>query len=277
MRRVGIERLGISMAVAGGLLLAPAAWAGHFDIFLANDGGQVGVAGFDFDDGMIEEARIFEAEMELDAGVFIADEPGIVSGDPDPAGMPAGWLPLQQSPALDVGFNIATTLGYNLLFWDGVGSSVNDVTLGPVPDGEVLQVLQTGCFTCASVLADGGTGSVVGFTIDNTATTVHEHPEFLLFGDASATPDTPTEGVYVLTWEMTVSGLANSSPLWIVFGAFDPDSFPGLDPEEFDEFLEGRIELAADYIALNVIPEPGTVLLLASGLAGLALRGRRPV
>jgi hypothetical protein len=256
-------------------LWAPAAGAGHFDIFMAESGGQVVTGGYDFDDNEVVETRIFEAEMQAELGQFVADEPGVVSGNPSPSTMPAGWSPLPSVPPRNVGFNLLTTLGYNLLFWDGIGDDVNDVTLGPVGGSEVMVVKQTGCFLCSTAVADGGASPVAGFVFDTTASPVHEHPEFFLLGDATPTPDAVTQGVYVLTWQATVQGLAASDPLWIVFGAFDPDSFPDLTPEEFDEFLEGRIELAASYIELNVIPEPGTLLLLGAGLLGLAAHGRR--
>lgn len=271
----GWARSGAIALLGGALSWAPAAGAAHFDIFAAESGGRVVTGGFDFDAAEIVETRVFEVEMEADAGQFVAAEPGVVSGNPSPSTMPPGWNPLPSAPPLAVGFHIPTTLGYNLLFWNGVGVDVNDVTLGPVVGGEVLVVRQTGCFRCATAVADGGTSPVAGFVFDTTASPVHEHPEFFLLGDASPTPDAVTPGVYVLTWEITVQGLATSDPLWIVFGAYDAADFPGLTPAEFDEFLEGRLELAASYIARNVIPEPGTLLLLGAGLLGLAVQGRR--
>jgi hypothetical protein len=235
-------------ALGAALSWAPPAHS-HFDIFVAESAGRTAVAGFDFDDGLIEETRIFEAEMEADGGQFVADEPGVVSGNPHPPSMPAGWLPLQQSPPLDLSFSVGTSLGFNLLYWDGLGDTPADVVLLPVPDAEVMVIEETGCFTCDVAIVDGGTARVPGFVIDDTSDPVHEHPEFFLFGDDSSTPDTPSSGVYVLSWSLSVTGLVDSRPFWIVYGVYDPADFPGLDEEEFDAFVESRIELVEEWMS----------------------------
>jgi hypothetical protein len=244
------RRLGTAWGCAA--LGAALSWAppahSHFDVFVAESAGRTAVAGFDFDDGRIEETRIFEAEMEADGGQFVADEPGIVSGDPHPPSMPAGWLPLQQSPPLDLSFSVGTSLGFNLLYWDGVGDTPADVVLLPVPDDEILVIEETGCLTCDVAIVDGGTARVPGFVIDDTSDPVHEHPEFFLFGEDSPTPDSPSSGVYVVSWNLSVTGLVDSRPFWIVYGVYDPADFPGLDEEQFDAFVESRLELVADWL-----------------------------
>lgn len=51
----------------------------------------------------------------------------------------------------------------------------------------------------------------------------------------------------------------------ITIGSIDPDGPGGVDP----------LVLKGDFIFEGVVPEPGTAILLALGLSGIAVRGRR--
>jgi hypothetical protein len=260
-------------SVAGLLVLSvTGAQAAHLDVFVANNGGQVGVAGFDFLLTEIDQTVVFESELE-NTGQFAGAEPGFTSGDPDPSTMPAGWTPL--GAGLDVSFGILAepTLGLNLLYWDGQDANadlvidVADVSFGAVPDLEVMLLQETGCFVCASATADGSASGVSGFVIDTTDVTgtIHRHLNFFLLGDSVAS-DLATEGVYLMALQMAVTGLVAADPLWIVFGAFDSLT----DPE-----IEERLEAAAGYVSAFLVPEPSALAMLALGVLGLARFGAR--
>jgi hypothetical protein len=79
-------------------------------------------------------------------------------------------------------------------------------------------------------------------------------------------------GLFQLTWDATAPlGFTNVGQFVLLGQFYDGDPFGG------GNLLDGVFEQFASYTATttNPVPEPGTLLLLGSGAAGLLLRRRR--
>jgi hypothetical protein len=188
--------------------------------------------------------------------VGAADEPGFFAvPDGAEANLPYGdTLPGNAATSLD--FLLAPfspVPGASILFWDGTGGSV---MWSAVPNFEYFDILGNG--GSGGIL--NGSNSLLGVTLDDTGLdgSLHSHPEFFLYGDGG-TAD-PTFGFYALFGRTNVDGLASSHPWAVVFDF-------GVE----DEVLH---EMAVEDV-VSFIPEPTTGSLLALGLLGLALNGRR--
>jgi hypothetical protein len=145
---------------------------------------------------------------------------------------------------------------------------VGAVAFGPVPNGERLRFQQNSIFNPGDVnaIATGGTSAVPGFVLATTAPDgfLHHHIYYRLLGNGV---DLPTNGVYLVSVEGTMPGLAASLPMYVVYnqGATDP---------------AGAAALAwvnANLVAAAPIPSLPVAVRLALPLAilvALALHGR---
>ncbi len=202
---------------------------GHFDAWVFVEDGRLKTGGAEADEGEFEtHVRVFESELG-EASPNFADEPGFYSET----------LP----PGLNLSFNIVdslrvwngtdfnTTASVDMTLWEAFGVPGSDFATTPVSPG----------------------GSTTGFdfaTADGTGF-IDDHPEFVLNAPA-------TDGVYLLTMQLTSPGYADSLPFFIVFNQNRPES---------------EHEAAADYAA-SLVPAPGAVALF--GLVGAgAIRRRR--
>lgn len=259
MRILKINLLAASLLFLG----MGTAQAQHVDATVYQEGGELVIGGMDFDALMFVDQNVFEGELfDPDTnGSFEGDEPGwnSFSDTVAPTQLPLGAdnIPGLADITLDIllGFE-----GRSLSYWDGIGP----VNFGATPDGEVLEVSH---FGGTSVL-DGGT-QATGIDIGTTSTSgfIHQHHDFALLGDSSLTPDAVTEGIYLVEGVLNVSGFANpSNELYILFATLTPAN---------EEDLEAALELAEGWVETALVPEPGSLLLLASGLGGLLALGRR--
>ncbi|MGH0034507.1 MAG: PEP-CTERM sorting domain-containing protein [Myxococcota bacterium] len=259
MRTLTLSALAASLLLMG----TDSAHAAHFDVNVYQQGGELQIGGFDFGELTFGAAEVFEGElMDPDEdGQFTGDDPGWTAlSDASVGSLPAGADNLPGS--VDVSLDIVLGLGgRSLSFWDGTGS----VSFGPTTGAEVLEV--TDFLGGVSVL-DGSAGAA-GMALGTTSATglLHEHIDYALYGDASLTPDDVTEGIYLVEAQIGVDGFLDpSSSFFILFGTFT---------EENEVEMEEAIELAEAWVETNLVPEPGTLLLLASGLTGLLVVGRR--
>ncbi len=255
----------LNLALAASLLFlgTESAQAQHVDANVYQQGGELVVGGMDFDDLLFVDANIFEGELfdpELD-GSFSGDEPGwnSFSDTVAPLQLPLGAdnIPGSTDVELDI---ILGYEGRSLSYWDGVGA----VDFGATPDGEVLEIAH---FGGTSVL--DGSAAVTGIELGTTAANglLHEHHDFTLLGDATVTPDFATEGIYLVEAVFQADGFVDpSNSLFILFATLTPAN---------EEDLEEALELAEGWVESNLVPEPGSLLLLLSGFAGLAALGRK--
>jgi hypothetical protein len=202
------------LALLVALSFPASASAQHFDVWFAQIGTRTDSAAFDFDGGgVIPGLRVLERALIWDAPVYVGSDPGYTAGA---SVFPPPTTPLPAN--VDVVFEALRerTLGWNLLFWDGVGP----VSFGPVPDGEVLVVDQNGCVTCAQTVIDGSMSDVSGFALGRTSATgtLHVHHDYFLLGDL-ALSDAPTPGVYLVTLRARAGTLDWTPPFFFVFGA----------------------------------------------------------
>jgi len=245
-------------------LVASAAGAQHLDVNVYQENGKPKIGGFSFDTLSFEDRVVFEGELmdpDLD-GQFRGDEPGwtAVSDGSVASTLPPGAdnLPPNAVATLDI---IQGLGNRSLSYWDGNGS----VSFGATPDQEVLEVLDF----LGSVSVLDGTAGATGINLGTTSASgvLHEHIDFGILGDGTGTPDAATEGIYLVEAQVRVAGLADpSDPLFIIFGTITPQN---------DAFIEAAIETAEGWVEANLVPEPGSLMLLMAGLAGLVATGRK--
>lgn len=160
------------------------------------------------------------------------------------------------------GLPVSSQLAFNLpgvlLYWNGTG----DASFSPVATGESL-VLNFGASTRTIT---GASAAQSGFNIQTIGAggAVHRHLSAFLNGpDGNAVPAAPgswgtgdgiqpADGIYLFSMELFVTpagGVAGSDPIYVVFKN-------GLD--------EASHDLAMEWVSANLVPEPGSALLLAA-------------
>jgi hypothetical protein len=218
------------------LFSAGPAEAQHFDFTFAVEGGKVVTGAFDFSqpsDPIVPDLRLFARDLNTVAAVFTSADPGFTTATAAQLA-PHG---LERFPDGDLALRIlgvetpAEPFGANLLYWDGLdadgdGTDSADVAFSAVPNGESLEIRQTGCFTCATITADGGPSDVLfqdgtasPFVVATQAPggTIHKHLDFLLFGSGGR----PTEGIYLLGLASDGSGASAAAPYYLLLHAAD--------------------------------------------------------
>ncbi len=283
----------LGAALAASVAALPSAAQEHFDVLLYDDGaGNLTAGGAEVGTAVaFPDVRVFEAEMFGDSstidpadgvggelgGDFLAEEPGFfsysdaqVSGGPP--GFPAGADNLPGDAEVRLNWLVEPTLGRSLSFWDdGLGEWAD------VPSGETL-LIDTD-FTTDPGLTLGGTTEILDMVLATTGTgdpstegALDDHPDFTMVSGSTA-------GVYLAYGTAEVDGLNGpSAPYWLVFGTLDEceeTESCDEDQEDFNLAIEEQIEAAILYTETNLVPEPGTALLLSLGLLGLGVTGSR--
>lgn len=239
--------------LAAVLLTAGVAHAQHADALLVITPGDQLVTGlYDFGDNTLVSTDTRVLEGEFDAFGTI-DEPGFNALSSGNAQLPAGFSALPGDTAVNFtgkAFSIGAQTS-NLWFWDATGP----VVFSPVTDGTILNVSKAPAVSFSANL-DGSASDVAGFTIDTTASDgfLHKHIDFSII-DAT----TAAEGFYLWSFEISADTYT-SEPIYFVHGLGDHD----------EELHEEAIE----YVETNIVPEPASLAMLASGAVCLLRRKR---
>lgn len=234
----------------------------HFDIFLARpaSGTQTIVGGADVDALAYDDVvRVFEVELGSVGGEFLALEPGVNHpdfGNPGISAYPVSAAPLEMGDVLRLLERDLTVAGVtnDLFIWNGVAP----VSFAPA---------------AANFRIDGGDplGSTAG-----VGGVFDDHP--FLVVDSDAVP-----GIYLASVVGVVDGFEPSVPVYLVMGTeslitaeflgISQGEFDMLSDEMLDEALEAVIEMAVEYVEVNVVPEPAAIVLawLAGGCGWIAV------
>jgi hypothetical protein len=259
------------------------AWASparaHSDIFVTDVGGRVAVGGandlFTDDEHYDLSTRVFEgvmipgfppgpapADYGRDEPGFFAAAAGVVDAPPLPPG--ATYLPATATvsvdfPAFAVGGN-----SDSLFYWDGSGA----VDFQPILASQPGVAMALDNNPIGAIGATGGLHVHAAYELDNGTTGV------------------PADGVYLVAPTVSVAGLADSQPFYMVWLV---DSLLVDDPtaEQVEEALEsgqtmvfgkdfGFFEHATQYVQENLaVPEPTSGLLAVCGLVGMLVIATR--
>jgi hypothetical protein len=270
------------------LLCAGPAVAQHVDITFALDGGSVVTGAFDFtspSDPIVPGVRVFARDLDTVAAVYTSADPGFTT-----AGA-AQLAPHSLAPFPDGDLTLrilsvrtpAEPLGANLLYWDGLdadadgSTGVEDVAFGVVPNGEVLEIRQTGCFGCITITADGGAadvpfrdGAASPFVVASQApgSGIHKHLDFSLIGDGVR----PTEGIYLLGLASDGMGATAAEPYYLIFHA-PHFSMPGFGA---DAKSAARAWVEANLAATGSAAEDDLAIVAVKAPARLAVGSARP-
>ena len=168
------------------------------------------VTGF-IDESTEEHTIVQRAFPVLMPGSLADDFPGFLSqgtppggNDPLPVGGNLYWdfLPMNSDGVRS-----------NLLYWDGIGSTVNDVDFGLVPTAGVSLSLYTETlldFSTAHGTDEFVQGKYVGNVTSSSTTPLHAH----LWSFIGSTTTVP-EGIYLFSIRLTMEGYENSDALYV--------------------------------------------------------------
>ncbi len=235
--------------------------AQHVDILAFDDDGRVSAGFIDADSGTTQTgARLFTETLDLIApSLFGTTAPGFFSNSDFPL-LPSSDLRFD-APAIT---HPHALLDYNLLYWDGTGA----VDFGAPADGDTLQFRLS---SAINVSVDGSPNGVAGFVIDGTSPDgiLHKHISFSARGQGGTQP---ADGLYLASIRLTMPGLADSEPIFLLFNAdFQRDAQNNIiflgDAPRVDPDSEA---LAVAWIEQNLLAPALEGDLDADGFVGIA-------
>lgn len=163
--------------------------------------------------------RVFaEALTGSDTSGYGASSPGFLNNSS---------FPLKASADLNFRLLSDPTLDRNLGWYDGTGPIAFDAP----PAGVRLYVSRaSGPGTFQNAAADGTDANVAGYRIErtNASGVIHKHLSYFLRGNGQGAPGVaplppfnaataPPTGLYVISLQLTMTGLTDSPPIWFVF------------------------------------------------------------
>lgn len=242
----------LRMQVAMALVAAAATAArAHDDVVPYALGGKIVTGGHDDLAGTNTiETRVFGYDFGEDPGdPYVIGDPGFNNGSFAVGLFPGdGLLPTNSTLA----FNVVT----NLTYWDGTGS----VAFTPAAAGVALG-LNRGSFTVVvDAVGQSGTTPTIGGTGASGRVHVHLESQLRYTDGTDPTPPNAPEGIYLVGLELTLPGLANSDPLYILYNN-------GLSEELHDE--------AMDWARTALVPEPASWMLAAVATVAISVCVRR--
>ena len=150
-----------------------------------------------------------------------------------------------------------TALGINLIAplkrWDG-----SEFNLLPLGETEEFRAYRTTAPTGTTVTSDSGFSAGFNFLTVDATLGQHRHIRYGLLGDG-VNPTGGDDGLYLLTLEVTATGLLNSPPVYIIFN------------KNVDPVTQSAAEA---WLAASLVPEPAAATLLVLGSIAM-LRRRR--
>ena len=152
-------------------------------------------------------------------GTFATDDPGFTSFA-SPCTQQPSLSPLPAEEGLYIDFLTeppsAGGSARSLLYWDGLdddanGLDENDVDWSPVPNNEIMRVIQGGF----QATADGGTSEIEGLLVKDTTSSggIHSHADFELRRNGGGLASI---GVYLFRTDITMYPFAEGIPIYIV-------------------------------------------------------------
>jgi hypothetical protein len=225
--------------------------AQHFDVLTQQVNGKLVTGTADFDSNQWQLGlRVFHRGFDSD---YAINNPGFNALGTGSVSMPAGAEALPGNTDLSWDFLPMTTndLSQNLFYWNGQdtdgmpGLTPNDVVFGPLPGPNYTLSLFDKSNTKTSV---GGTNAIVpGGVIDTTAAdgAMHRHRFFFLEDGDGSGATVPADGLYLLAMRLRMTGLANSLPVFMVFGT--PGSSVAAEDDAAFPWVQQQLNLPGDY------------------------------
>ncbi len=258
----------VAIALSVGLGTARAL---HLDVLSEQVNGQIvtGTGDFDHDQWTLGE-RVFHRDLgpapASNPTLLQNNNPGFNSigdGSPD---MPAGAQALLPGAILSWDFLPMTINGrsQNLFYWngqdsDGVpGFTPADVQFGPIPTPAYRLTLLD--FNSGIHSVDGTNTIVPGGKIATTGPdgSMHQHLFFSLQDNDGDSSTLPVDGLYLIAMRLKLPGLANSLPVFMVFGT--PGSSISAEDDAAVPWVEQQLNIPGDYNQNGVVDAADYVL-----------------
>lgn len=208
-------------------------------------------------------ARVFNRDFD---STFAISNPGFNSLSAGSPVFPADGQPLAGNTDLSWDFLPMTISGVsqNLFYWngqdtDGVpGLTPNDVRFGALPGSGYQLSLYDKTNTKRSV--NGANAFVPGGVMDTTDSTgfIHRHRFFQLEDGDGDSGTVPADGLYLLAMQMRMLGIANSLPVFMVFGT--PGSSVSAEDDAAVPWVEQQLNIPGDYNRDGVVDAADYVL-----------------